>query len=105
MHVLFKRRRARWGRIERAVRGFYVPEYLRKEAGDRLLGETVDNIAEWHNFRGRDWIADQTPNMHWPTMARLFPLEIFVIYGLFNDKFYERYFYNETKPEISDAEA
>jgi len=105
MHVLFKRRRARWGKIERAVRGFFVPEYLRKEAGDRLFCDTIDNIAEWHNFRQRDWFQDMTPRFEWPTFARLIPLEIFVIYGLFNDRFYQRYFYNETQPEITDAEA
>jgi len=55
MHVLFKRRRARWGKVERAVRGFYVPDFARKEAADRLLGDTVNNMEEFNNFREKEW--------------------------------------------------
>jgi len=34
--VLFaKKRRARYYKVERALRGFYVPEWIRKEAEER----------------------------------------------------------------------
>jgi len=32
MHVLFKRRRVRFSKMERALKGFFVPDYLKKEA-------------------------------------------------------------------------
>jgi len=31
----------RYYKVERGVRGFYVPEYVRKEAADRLACETA----------------------------------------------------------------
>jgi len=88
MHVLFKRRRTRWGKIERAVRGFLVPDYLRKEASDRLLAESIENIVEFDKFKGSEWLNDMTPGFHWSTMVRLIPLEIFVVYGLFDNDYY-----------------
>jgi len=42
--------------------------------------------------------------IHFTTMARLIPLEVFSVYGLFESDYYNQYFYNETKPEITDAE-
>ena len=104
MHVLFKRRRARYYKVERAVRGFIVPDYLRKEAENRLLADTVENIDEYENFYQVNFANDMTPNLHWPTTARLFPLEIFILYGLFNERFWTQYFYNETLPEPTQGE-
>jgi len=47
-----------------------------------------------------------TPSFHNTVTGRFYNiLEMWVIYGLFNPKFYETYFYNETKPEITNAEA
>jgi len=104
MHLFFRRRRIRYYKVERALRGFFVPEYIRKEAEERLLPETFKNIVEWQSFAQTHWYNDMTKWMHWPTVARLIPLEVFVIYGLFDNSFYERYFFNETKPDVSKAE-
>jgi len=104
MHVLFKARRRRYYKVERAVRGFWVPDYLRKEAESRLLKDTVENINEWRNFYEVNYDNDMTPSIHWPTNARLLPLEIFIMYGLFNENFWTQYFYNETKLEPTQAE-
>ncbi len=41
--VLFRQRRARYYKVERAVRGFFVPDYIRKEAESRLLSDTLVN--------------------------------------------------------------
>jgi len=60
---------------------------------------------DWEQFKAENWTFDMTPSMHWTTMVRLIPLEIFLLYGLFNEEFYTRYFYNETEPEFTDAEA
>ena len=41
--LLFKKRRARYYKVERALRGCYAPEYVRQEAESRLLADTVKN--------------------------------------------------------------
>ena len=104
MHVLFKRRRARYYKVERAVRGFFVPDYIRKEAENRLLKDTVENIDEYENFYEVNYANDMTPNIHAPTTARLIPLEVFIMYGLFNEGYWTQLFYNETLPEPTQAE-
>lgn len=35
--LLYKRRRGRYYKVERALRGFYAPDYIRKEAEERTL--------------------------------------------------------------------
>jgi hypothetical protein len=104
MHQLFKRRRTRWSKVERGLRGFFVPDTLQKEASSRLLGDTYKNIVEWQNFLAVNWWNDMTPTIHWPTTARLIPLEIVIMYGIFNNDYYQRYFYNETETELTQAE-
>jgi len=105
MHVLYKRRRTRYYKLERGLKGFFVPDYLRKEAKDRLFSDFAKNRADWYSYRNREWFNDTTPTMHWSHTEKLFPLELFVLHGLFRDWFWDRFFYNETKPEITDAEA
>jgi len=104
MHVLFKARRRRYYKVERGLRGFWVPDHIRKDAENRLLKDTVENINEWDEFYEVNYDNDMTPNIHSPTTARLIPLEVFIMYGLFNEHFWTQYFYNETLPEPSQAE-
>lgn len=104
MHVLFKARRRRYYKVERAVRGFWVPDHIRKDAENRLYKDTVDNINEWEDFYETNYDNDMTPSIHWPTTVRLIPLEVFIMYGLFNESFWSQYFYNETQPEPTQAE-
>jgi len=42
-HIFFKKRRARYYKVERGVRGFYVPDYIRSEAENRLFADTAEN--------------------------------------------------------------
>jgi len=62
-------------------------------------------LSDWYNYRGQEWLNDTTPGMHWTRTEKFFPLEYFFLNGLFKDEHWKRYFYNETKPEITDAEA
>lgn len=94
-HLLFKRRRARYYKVERAVRGFFVPDYLRKEAESRLLADTADVRDEWESFIYNNYYSDMTPAGHYTPMHRLIVLELFNWYGLLREEAWERYFYNE----------
>jgi len=48
--VFFKRRRARYYKVERGLRGFEVPTWARKEAENRTLAETLENKEVFENF-------------------------------------------------------
>jgi len=94
-HLMFRRRRARYYKVERALRGFYVPDYIRKEAEDVLLADTAAVKDEWEHYQYRNFYSDMTPGSRYTAMHRLLPLEIFNVYGLFRSEAWDRYFYNE----------
>jgi hypothetical protein len=94
-HLLFKRRRARYYKVERAVRGFFVPDYVRKEAEQVTWADTAPIIDEWQQFTYLNFWSDMTPATRYTAMHRLIPLEIFNVYGLLREEAWERYFYNE----------
>jgi len=106
---LFKRRRARYYKVERAVRGFAVPDYLRNEAAQRTYADTVDVMREWDRFLYSNYFSDMTPITHKPVMVRLLALEIINVYGILRDQAWERYFFNEasyfefTPQELAEA--
>lgn len=94
-HLMFKRRRARYFKVERAVRGFLVPEYLKKEAESRLMVDTIAVKDEWEDFTYHNFWSDMTPATRYTAMHRLIPLEIFNVYGIFREEAWDRFFYNE----------
>jgi len=56
--IFFKRRRARYYKVERGLRGFYVPDWIRKEAENRILSDSIENIEEWQNFMYKEIMSD-----------------------------------------------
>lgn len=90
-----KRRRQRYYKIERALRGFYVPDYIRKEAEARLFVDTVENKKTWEDFVFNEYMADMTPNFRWSVLAKWNVLELFIPYGLWRGEAWDRYFLNE----------
>jgi len=94
-HLFFKRRRARFYKVERAVRGFFVPDYLRKEAESVTLADTLAVKEEWDEYAYTNWYSDMTPTTRYAAMHRLIPLEVFNVYGLLRSEAWDRYFYNE----------
>jgi hypothetical protein len=94
-HLLFRRRRARYYKVERALRGFMVPDYLKKEAESRLFADTFALRDEWENFQYKNYYSDMTPTQRYTAMHRLIPLEVFNVYGLLREEAWDRYFYNE----------
>lgn len=103
-HLFFKRRRARFYKIERGLRGFFVPDYLRKEGESVLLKDTLAVKEEWDNYVYKNWISDMTPSMRYTAMHRLIALEIFNVYGILKPEAWERYFYNEAIYDDYDAD-
>lgn len=72
-----KKRRARYYKVERALRGFYVPDWVRKEAEQREMAGTVDNILTWENFVYKEYMSDMTPIGRWSHLSKLIPLDMF----------------------------
>lgn len=93
--IFFKRRRARFYKVERGLRGCWVPEYIRQEAESRLLGDTAQNVDEWESFIYENYISDMTPCTRPTIIPRLIPLEMFNHYKLFNNDAWDRYFFDE----------
>ena len=93
--LLFKRRRARYYKVERGLRGVYVPEYIRQEAESRLLADTVKNREDWQEFIYQNYVSDMTPCTRPSIIPKLIPLELFNQYKLFSNDGWERYFFNE----------
>lgn len=42
------KRRARYYKVERGHRGFFVPEHVREEAKNRTLADSMENINVWN---------------------------------------------------------
>lgn len=103
-HLMFKRRRARFFKVDRAVKGFVVPDYVRKEAESRLLADTADVKFEYESFVYNNYYSDMTPTARYTAMHRLIPLEIFNVYGLFREEAWERYFMNEVETDVYSKE-
>jgi len=101
---MFKRRRARFYKVERALRGFFVPDYLRKEGESVLLKDTLSVKEEWDGYVEKNWISDMTPTMRYTAMHRLIALEVFNVYGILRPEAWERYFYNEAVYDGYEAE-
>jgi hypothetical protein len=53
--IFFKRRRARYYKIERGLRGCYVPAHIRQEAENRTAAGLVENKDEWENFNYKEF--------------------------------------------------
>jgi len=107
--IFFKRRRARFYKVDRAVRGVIVPDWCREEAESRTLAETLENKEAYENFVYKEYMSDQTPSSRWSVLSKWNPLELFLLYGSWRTEAWDRYFYNEvfydgyTEKEIREA--
>lgn len=64
-YLFMRKRRARYFKVERGVRGFFVPDWVRKEAEDREFDKTAENIFTWTNFVYNNYMSDMTPAGRW----------------------------------------
>ena len=56
------KRRARYYKVERAVKGTYAPDWLRNEASQRTLVETAQNKSEYDQYVFDNYMSDMTPS-------------------------------------------
>ena len=103
-----RKRRARYYKVERAHRGFYVPDYIRREAEERTVLDFARNKEVWDNFLHDNFAADMTPTLG---NGRKFILYDFLqIFGLLKADAWDRFFFNEasfeevTKEELAETE-
>jgi len=93
--IFFKRRRARYYKVERGLRGFYVPDWVRKEAENRTLSDSIDNIEEWQNFIYKEYMSEMTPSTRWSVLNKWNVLDMFLPQGIMRVDSWDRFFYNE----------
>ncbi|CAD8125101.1 unnamed protein product [Paramecium sonneborni] len=93
--IMFNKRRARYSKVERGVRGSTAPEWLQTEARERTLADSVQNIYEWDNYVYQNYMSDMTPTARGTILQKVLPLEWFLFFGLLRVDTWDRYFYNE----------
>lgn len=107
---MFRARRRRYFKVERAAKGFFVPEYIRKEAADRSVLDTFENIRNYKKFIYTNFYSDMTPTTHYSATSKLIPLEYFNTYGFMKPEAWDQLFFNETfndsytEEEIAEVE-
>lgn len=97
--ILFMKRRARYYKVERGVRGFFVPEYMRKEAESRTLADSMENINAFNQYVYENYMSDMTPSTRYTINPRWHPVEALNMYGQFRSEGWDRLFYNEVAYE------
>ncbi|CAD8124157.1 unnamed protein product [Paramecium sonneborni] len=93
--IMFNKRRARFSKVERGVRGSTAPEWLQTEARERTLADSVENIYEWDNYVYQNYMSDMTPTARGTILQKVLPLEWFLFFGFLRVDSWDRYFYNE----------
>jgi hypothetical protein len=103
MWILFAKRRARFYKVDRAVRGFYVPDYLRQEGANRLLSDTAENKETWNSHVFKNYMSDLTPSTRFSVLPRFIPMELFSVFGWARHEAWDRLFFNEASYENYSA--
>jgi hypothetical protein len=94
--LLYQKRRARYYKVERAVRGTYAPDWLQHEAQQRTLGDAAEIKDEWDDFVYDNFMSDMTPSCRNSALQKYIAFEYFHVYGPLRMDAWDRYFYNET---------
>eukprot|EP01015_Nassula_variabilis_P027161 TRINITY_DN551_c0_g1_i5.p1 TRINITY_DN551_c0_g1~~TRINITY_DN551_c0_g1_i5.p1 ORF type:complete len:324 (+),score=83.20 TRINITY_DN551_c0_g1_i5:157-1128(+) len=106
--LLFRARRRRYFKVERSLKGFFVPEYIRKEAADRDISDTFQNMRTYQKFIYTNFYSDMTPVTHYSATSKL--VEYISTYGLLKPEAWDQFFFNEvyndsySQEEIQEVE-
>lgn len=98
------RRRERYYKVDRAIRGFYVPEYVRSQAATQTLVDCQRLQKEWWAFKFDNFASDMTPSARRTTAPKLTILELLMNYGVMKPEGYSRYFMNERDVNLYSPE-
>ena len=80
--VLKRLRRERFWRIERGIRGFFVPDYVRNEAKTQTYLDYTRLNDEWWTFFHNNYGSDITPQARRTAVPHFIPFEFIMNYGL-----------------------
>lgn len=94
MFELFRYRAMRYFKVDYAIKGFVVPDYLQEEAKKRTLLQSYGNMITFRHFFKQNYENDQTPQTH-VIQTSLNIIEFFLIYGSCERNGWNRYFWNE----------
>ena len=86
----------RYHKVEETIPGFEVPEYLQKEAKDRLYKDFLKKHDQWFNFLHDNYGSELTQSAGVERTQSYVPLDFFTFQGWMDHKNWERLFYNET---------
>lgn len=92
--VLKGRRRERYWKVERALRGFFVPDYIRNEVKTQTYLDYARLYKEWTTFIFQNYFSDMTPTAKKTTLTAKIPLDWILNYGFWRSEAWDRYFYN-----------
>lgn len=84
----------RYYKVDEAVKGFEVPEYVKEEAKERYFFRSLGNVITYRHFFKQNYQNDQTPNSNW-FMTSLNIIELFLMYNSTLRNGWARYFWNE----------
>lgn len=76
--LLFKRRRARYEKVERGLRGFFVPDWVNEEANQRTFADAAINHKEYINLHYNEYVQEITPIARFSVLNKLNPLDMFI---------------------------
>lgn len=86
----------RYFKVEETYTGFIVPEYLKKEARDRLFTDFYQKRVQWENFIHDNYGAELSLGIRVYPTGMAIPLDLFVLTGWLDHRNWDRMFYNET---------
>lgn len=89
------RRRNRYFKVERGIKGFRVPEYVRSEAASQSYADAQKLQKEWWDFVYTNYVSDTTPIARRTNVPKFVPLELLMNFGILKPEAYNRYFMNE----------
>lgn len=96
----------RYSKIEEVLPGFIVPDYLQKEAKDRLFSDYYKKKIQWEDFVHDNYGAELTFGIRYYDVGMLIPIDWFILTGWLDHRNWDRMFYNETlHGEITEKEA
>lgn len=98
--LFFKYRRARFFKVEHALAGFHMPDYIRKDVEKVTMAEAHEKELLWRNFEHANFWSDMSPQSYW-LRGKSVVFEFLAIYGLFRQDAWERYFLNEQRYDPS----
>ena len=83
--ILKTRRRERFFRCERAMRGYFVPEFIRNEAKTQTYRDYVKLQEQWMEFKHHNYFSDMTGAARRSTTPQYISIDNLLNYGVMQE--------------------